>query len=61
MLYLSNSGAVIVPPMPAFYNKPKSLDDVVNHFVARILDQFGIDNDYTTRWGEKQEKKSNEK
>jgi len=53
MLHLSNYGAIIVPPMPAFYNKPKTLDDVVDHFVARILDQFGIDNDYTTRWGEK--------
>ena len=43
MLRLSRMGAVILPPMPAFYNNPRSLADIVDHTVARILDQFGID------------------
>ena len=50
MLKLSRMGAVIMPPLPAFYTKPQSLDDVVNHTVARLLDQFGIDAPGLTRW-----------
>lgn len=50
MLRLSNLGAVIMPPTPAFYNHPRSLDDMVDHIVARTLDQLGIDNDLTVRW-----------
>lgn len=50
MLRLTRMGAVILPPMPAFYNKPKSLDDIVNHTVSRILDQFDIENVITKRW-----------
>lgn len=42
MLQLSQLGARIVPPMPAFYNHPKSIDDLVNHQVMRLLDQIGI-------------------
>ena len=42
MLKLSRMGAVILPPMPAFYNHPASLDDMVDHTVSRMLDQFGI-------------------
>jgi 4-hydroxy-3-polyprenylbenzoate decarboxylase len=52
MLKLSNLGVVIMPPMPAFYNRPKTLDDMVNHIVARALDQFGLHTDLTRRWGE---------
>jgi 4-hydroxy-3-polyprenylbenzoate decarboxylase len=51
MLVLSETGVSIVPPMPAFYNYPETVDDVVRHIVARVLDQFGIDNDLTVRWG----------
>lgn len=58
MLRLSNLGAVICPPMPAFYNQPASLDDMVNHVTARILDQFGIPNELTVRWGERAASKS---
>jgi 4-hydroxy-3-polyprenylbenzoate decarboxylase len=43
MLKLSRMGAVILPPMPAFYNNPRSLADIVEHTVARMLDQFGVD------------------
>lgn len=50
MLALTQAGAQMLPPMPAFYNRPASTDDIVNHIVARILDQFGLDNDLTVRW-----------
>jgi flavin prenyltransferase len=50
MLRLSRMGVSIMPPMPAFYNRPKTLDDVVDHFVARLLDQVGIETDITRRW-----------
>ena len=42
MLKLSRMGAVVLPPMPAFYNHPRSVSDVVDHTVARVLDQFGL-------------------
>jgi 4-hydroxy-3-polyprenylbenzoate decarboxylase len=50
MLKLARMGAVILPPMPAFYNHPQTVDDVVEHTVARILDQFGIELPSTLRW-----------
>jgi 4-hydroxy-3-polyprenylbenzoate decarboxylase len=50
MLRLSRMGAVVMPPVPAFYTRPQSLDDVVNHTVARLLDQFGIDAPGLARW-----------
>jgi len=43
-------GAVILPPMPAFYTGPQSVDDIVNHTVGRILDLFGIDINLVERW-----------
>ncbi|WP_158738113.1 UbiX family flavin prenyltransferase [Alteribacillus sp. YIM 98480] len=46
------SGAMIFPPVPAFYNNPESLDDVINHTVGRVLDQFGYDPEWLKRWGE---------
>lgn len=50
MLKLARMGVSIVPPMPAFYNHPKSIDDIVGHVVARVLDQFGIAAPFTKRW-----------
>ncbi len=50
MLALSEMGAVICPVVPAFYNKPKTLDDIVNHTVGRILDLFDIDIGAVKRW-----------
>ncbi|NWJ25447.1 non-oxidative hydroxyarylic acid decarboxylases subunit B [Rhizobium sp. RM] len=50
MLALTNAGAQMLPPMPAFYNHPKSIDDIIDHVVSRILDQFDLDNDLTKRW-----------
>jgi 4-hydroxy-3-polyprenylbenzoate decarboxylase len=51
MLKLSRMGAVILPPVPAFYNRPASLDAMVDHVVMRTLDQFGIHIDLAGRWG----------
>ncbi len=50
MLKLSRMGAVILPPVPAFYNHPQPINDVVNHIVMRILDQFDIHLDLMNRW-----------
>lgn len=50
MLALAHAGAQMLPPMPAFYNRPESVDDIVNHIVSRLLDQFGLDNTLTRRW-----------
>jgi 4-hydroxy-3-polyprenylbenzoate decarboxylase len=50
MLKLSRMGAVICPPMPAFYTRPKSIDDIVNGTAARLLDQVGIHVDTAHRW-----------
>jgi 4-hydroxy-3-polyprenylbenzoate decarboxylase len=50
MLKLARIGATILPPMPAFYNQPQTIDDLVDHIVARALDQFGIPADFAKRW-----------
>ena len=52
MLKLSRMGVIICPPMPGFYQRPHTLDDLVNHSVVRMLDQFGIHLDTPGRWGE---------
>lgn len=51
MLKLARVGAVILPAMPGFYNRPKSIDDMINHVVGKCLDQFGIEHDLFKRWG----------
>ena len=50
MLQATNSGAIIMPPVPAFYARPKTLDDIVNHSVGRVLDLFDIETDLVARW-----------
>ncbi len=50
LLKLARMGVVILPPMPAFYNRPASLDDIVDHVVARVLDQFDIEASFAKRW-----------
>jgi len=50
MLKLSRMGVVILPPVPAFYNHPNSIDEMVDHIVMRILDQFDIHLGLTERW-----------
>src|SRR5690349_696317 len=50
MLKLSRMGVVILPPVPAFYNHPQNLDDLINHVTMRVLDQFDIHLDVMNRW-----------
>lgn len=50
MLALARIGTTILPPVPAFYNHPTTLDDIVEHIVARTLDQFGLDLPTARRW-----------
>lgn len=58
MLQASRIGAILFPPMPAFYSHPKTIDDLLNHTVGKILDLFGIDHDLFVRWGDASPKKS---
>jgi 4-hydroxy-3-polyprenylbenzoate decarboxylase len=51
MLQATSNGAIIMPPVPAFYARPKSIDDIVNHSVGRALDLFDIETDLVARWG----------
>ena len=50
MLSVTEMGGIIAPPVPAFYNQPKTLDDIVYHSVARVLDLFDISLPQTKRW-----------
>ena len=49
---LTEMGAIIFPPLPAFYARPKSLEDMVDQSVGRALDLFGLDWSPVRRWGE---------
>ena len=51
LLAASENGAVILPPMPAFYTRPQSVSEIVDHTVARVLDQFGVAHALSSRWG----------
>lgn len=50
MLDAANMGVILAPPVPAFYNRPESLDDIINHSVGRVLDLFDIDAKVVHRW-----------
>ena len=52
MLKLARAGAAIVPPVPGFYHRPQSVDDLVDFVVARVLDQLGVVHRLGPRWGE---------
>ena len=52
MLNITQMGGIIYPPMPAFYHKPQTIDDLINDNVARVLDLFGLDVLGCKRWGE---------
>ena len=52
MLRLSRAGAVILPPNPGFYHQPKTVEDIVDFVVARILDQLDVPHQLMKRWGE---------
>jgi 4-hydroxy-3-polyprenylbenzoate decarboxylase len=43
-------GAIVAPPVPAFYNRPETIDDLLNHLVGRMLDLFEIDAGIVRRW-----------
>jgi len=55
MTALSEMGAIIAPPVPAFYAKPETLEDMIDHTVGRTLDLFDIDVGVAHRWGEQEE------
>ncbi len=50
MTALAEIGAILAPPMPAFYNKPRSIDEIVEQGVGRVLDLFGLEDAGTRRW-----------
>src|SRR6266853_3810520 len=50
MAQLADMGAIIAPIVPAFYNRPKPVDDIINHTVGRLLDLFGIETSVVRRW-----------
>jgi 4-hydroxy-3-polyprenylbenzoate decarboxylase len=52
MTAVTEMGAIVMPPVPAFYAKPKTLEDMVDHSVGRALDLLGIENHLVRRWGE---------
>ncbi len=51
MLKLSRAGAVILPPSPGFYGHPRTIEDLVDFVVARVLDQLGVEHELGPRWG----------
>ena len=49
---LARAGAIVLPAMPAFYGKPRTLEDVIDGVVGRVLDHLGVEHDLLRRWGE---------
>ena len=52
MAQVTEIGAIVMPPVPALYNRPQSVDDIIDHSVGRVLDLLGIENTLVRRWGE---------
>jgi 4-hydroxy-3-polyprenylbenzoate decarboxylase len=50
LMTLTEMGAVVLPPMPAFYNRPREIDDIVNHTVARVLDRLNLPQSLVAEW-----------
>ncbi len=50
MVRCADLGATILPPMPSFYHDPKNIQDIINHSIGKVLDQFGIEHDLFQRW-----------
>jgi len=50
MAQVTENGAIVMPPVPALYSNPKSIDDIIDHTVGRVLDLFDLDNDLVKRW-----------
>lgn len=51
MAAVTRAGAIVLPAMPGWYHRPRSLDDLIDFMVARICDQLGVENDLAGRWG----------
>jgi len=58
MLQASRMGAILLPPAPAFYFHPKTVDDLINHTIGKVLDLFGINHHLFNRWGSNRVKKT---
>ena len=56
MAAVTEAGAIVYPPVPAFYGKPGSLNEMIDHTLGRVLDLFDIDLDLVTRWTGKKER-----
>jgi 4-hydroxy-3-polyprenylbenzoate decarboxylase len=52
MLEVTEAGAIVMPPVPAFYSRPRTVDDLVAHTVGRVLDLFEVEHSLGPRWGE---------
>jgi 4-hydroxy-3-polyprenylbenzoate decarboxylase len=52
MLAATEAGAIVFPPVPAFYDQPQTIDDIVNHTIGRVMDLFDLDSGHVYRWGE---------
>ena len=50
MTMAAETGAILLPPMPAFYHLPQTIDDIINQTVGKVLDQFNIEHDLFNRW-----------
>ncbi len=50
MLQLTEMGAIIMPPVPSFYHKPKTIDDIIDHMVGRVLDLLNVEHNIASRW-----------
>ena len=55
MMRVTRMGGIIMPPVPAFYHMPKTLEDIINHTVGKVLDLFSIDAELFKRWGSQDE------
>ena len=58
MTQVTETGAVLVPPLPAFYHRPQTIDDIINQSVTKVLDQFDLDVDLFGRWTGNEERES---
>lgn len=53
MSMATDMGALVLPPIPSFYNHPKTIEDIIHHTIGRVFDYFGIEHNLCKRWGEK--------
>ena len=58
MLQASRMGAILLPPIPAFYFHPRTIDDLINHTIGKVLDLFGINHHLFNRWGSSKVKRA---